>query len=276
MLILYLWRPFNIKILASVSEAMISKSTDILLEALQPTLNYDIKSLTIADYYYLMYWLRLNSYPNSPLFVEWTSRYGNKQSTRVDMKSFEVTELKMTKQEYLQWISKGFCFPTMRDFVYQQNSELKESEKWMVSYAQYIVAADNKADDKYMKRKIQAFEDMGVDAITEVTKFSEHMTHGVVEQVTTRDEKFDIDAAISFISNEIEELTKLVNITLEKGDQEDILNITNLAKHVDSKRNELEDLQQHKEEDKTFIPIEEDVTLTIDDPSFLFPQVPTN
>ncbi len=75
----YIWkdiqvRRFNIEEVRAVVRARTSGNLRHLIRAVDTTLSRPVTELTIGDFWYLMYWHRLNSYKKSPFVIEWLCR----------------------------------------------------------------------------------------------------------------------------------------------------------------------------------------------------------
>lgn len=266
-------KPINVGILSRVHAAQQAKSFSLLIDAIQNCCNYDLRALTVPDFYYFMYWLRINSYPKSPLKVNWTSKYGNANSTITRMSHYDIKELEMTKEEYFGYLERGLCFPTIRETEYSMENEdtLPEDEKWLIGYAQYIYVEDNKPDHNYIKRKIEHFKTLGNDILTDIEEFSSKMEHGVIEQVRVSDEKFELESAIKHMREEIETTSRLIEQAAESGELENIRALGGLAQHIDKRIEEVEALEKALEEGIEVTPDEEVVDIGVADATLLFP-----
>ena len=287
----HLWvRSLTVPILARVHAAQAygerpenqQKAFTMLVDALAPTIrDFDIRDLTVPDWHSHLYWLRLNSYPRSPLTVPWTSKYGNENVTRVTQSSFEFEELKLTREEYLEWNRKGVAFPTVRDMELLYDQSLSEETRWTLTYAQYVHLEGEPTPD-WMKLKVAKLEEMGADGIALINQFSQVSTHGVIEQVKVRDDKFDLDAAIEYIQNEVNALTMMLDQAVntegnENTEADSIRALTNLTTYTHGRASELAMLKKVKENDGLtedgvlFQPEVEVVALATANATLLFP-----
>jgi hypothetical protein len=271
-------RNMDIKTLSKVHAAQDNKSLSSLLDALQDLIKFPIRDLTVPDFYSFLYWLRLTSYPKSPKTVQWTSQYGDKITTTVNLSHFEVTELNMTRQEYREWNAKGIAFPTMRDMesIKLDEESNDESEKWLKQYAQYIyVETESKDSDEYTAMKRQKLEKLGVDVLSLVKDFAEQMEHGVIEQITVTNDKFNLDEAIQYVESEIKFNSQMVEASLTSSGEPaspDFFNrLTNLAAYIDNRIIQLKEMKTAKEENKRYEPEKEVISVSASDPYFLFP-----
>ncbi|QIG70228.1 hypothetical protein EVB87_128 [Rhizobium phage RHph_N28_1] len=279
-------RPLDVPMLAQVHAAQMEgqrgnnfKALTMFIDALSPTIReMDIRDLTVPDWHSHLYWLRLNSYPRSPFTVPWISRYGNENISRVTSSHFEFEELAMTREEFLKWRKKGITFPTLRDMEMLTNPEMNDATRWTITYAQYVYIEGPVTPD-LMKRKIDALNKGGPDLIADINEFGALMSHGVVEQISVRDEKFEINAAIEYIENEIEQLTTALNAALDKSDEsgEAMGRLFNIGMRVTERGEEVKKLKAVREnggldsQGKRFVPELEVVPLAKPDATILFP-----
>lgn len=60
--------------LADVERLIVAATQDnefLVADTVARCISWPVKDLTLGDYYFLLYWLRLNSYPKSPLVITW-------------------------------------------------------------------------------------------------------------------------------------------------------------------------------------------------------------
>ena len=282
----HLWvRPITVPILAQVHAAQLrgeqpnqqQAAFTMLVDALAPTIrDFDIRNLTVPDWNSHIYWLRLNSYPKSPFTIPWTSRYGNENVTRVTTSNFKFEELALSREEYLAWNKKGISFPTVRDMEMLLDPSLDEKTRWTITYAQYIYL-DEKPHKDTMRKKIALFEEAGPDMVAQINQFAAIASHGVIEQVTLRDEKFELDAAIAFIEQEVANLTQVLEIQLSGEEDDNVGAMISLTNHVTARAEELKMLRAVKERGgldengRIFQPEQEVVALASANATMLFP-----
>lgn len=251
-----------------------SKAFTMMIDALDPHIkDFDIRDLTAPDFYSFLYWLRLNSYTRSPFTVNWTSKYGNENVTRLTQSSFEFKELALTRTEYVEWRKRGIAFPTVRDLEALTTEDLEDSDRWKMTYAQYIYLEGPPTSDS-MRLKVEKLAQLGPDAIPDINEFTELMTHGVVEQVKVRDAKFELLPALDYISNQVELVTGVLESALQQSDEGDTTGVQKFF-HVHA---HLEDLLRLQKDMKTavetgsnYTPEEEVVTLEPANATTLFP-----
>lgn len=65
-------RRFNIEEIRSIVRARTTGNLRHLVRAVDATLTHPVTDLTQGDFWYIMYWHRINSYKKSPFVLEWT------------------------------------------------------------------------------------------------------------------------------------------------------------------------------------------------------------
>ena len=64
-------RPFSVKELKLIARSIETGNVDYITQAIDNCIDIDVYELTIPDYFYLYYWFRIESYPNTPHYMEW-------------------------------------------------------------------------------------------------------------------------------------------------------------------------------------------------------------
>lgn len=259
-------RPLTTSALSKLSAASKNKSYSMLVDALDSCINVDIRDLTPQDFTFVMYWIRLNSYPNTPISVPWKSKYGNEDTYTLSKTNMEIIELEMTKTEYeTEWKSKGLCFPTVRDVEIQFTATIDEDDKWRVEMSQYVAPIAEFNPKTYVQDKLDAFEALGVSIVESIKEFSGKMEHGVVETATVIDRHFSPSAAIEFWRKEADDIEKIIrsvigNKDVEEGNELALLSLSNRATEL---REQADSMQARVEEGVHIKPEEEVITLSI-------------
>ncbi len=200
-----------------------SESFTLLVDALSRCIHgLDTRDLTPPDFFFLMYWIRDNSFPTSPLRIEWISRYGNTNHLSIQKRDLVLTELEMTREEAAEWREKGITFPTVRDMEMLSDDDLPTTDRWMLQYAQYAAIENPAASSDYTGDKIAALHALskqhGLEkSIALIDEFAGKITHGVRESFTIRDPQFEPLAAAQHFEN----LGKRIMSTLEEMPEED-------------------------------------------------------
>lgn len=218
-------RPLSFKMLGKIHAANVSKSYTMLLDALSNCISQDIRDLTPEDLTFIMYWIRDNSYPRSPLKFRYETRYGNEIEFSVKKSSLEIIELEMTKEEYKEYQKQGLCFPTVRDAELLFGDAVDPDVRYLLEYAQYIkltpeelraTEEDEELEDyeAYSQKKIDKIEnDLGLDILFVIDNFSTKIKHGVVERAIIRDPKFKPNEAAEYLKNKaLEVRERIINI----------------------------------------------------------------
>ena len=181
-------RKFELRDLSAMQKVVKTASNKLFKETIQRCVDRDINLLTPGDFKYLCYWLRLNSYPRSPMTIEWTSKYGNKNVTQVYKENITVLAPDITKEQLKQWRDRGFEVPVLKFAdIFDEKDENSEDE-FLYSNAQFFKG-------NTWEEKIKTCEDFvnqnGLEALKEVNTFDELIYHGVEEELTVTDSKFD-------------------------------------------------------------------------------------
>lgn len=177
----------------------------LIIDAIDNTINVDARKLTVGDFFYLMYWQRINSYPRKPLTIEWTSRYGNENKFTVNNTSITIKSLEISTDKLKTYFDMGLTVPLVRDMEFLQVEELTPDEKWLYERAQYV-----KGDS--LREKITNLDALSEDmsSLSDIADFRELIEHGVIERVMVRDQKFDPEKAIEVLNIQASELRNAV------------------------------------------------------------------
>lgn len=190
-----------------------------LLDVLNGCVSQDIRELTTGDFRFIMYWLRLNSYPATPYSVNWVSRYGNPNSVQVARTDLQIIELAMTKAEYDAFRAKGLCFPTVRDAERLRDISLSAADRFKLERAQFIyVPPDAYASASNLieiSEAIAAYRDKVIDEgsmslFEAIREFSTKIEHGVKEKIEVTDAKFNATAAVGYLRSAAAEISVLI------------------------------------------------------------------
>ena len=266
-------RPLNVKALKKAHASQDSRSFKLLIEAIQQCVSMDVRHLTVPDFYYIMYWLRMNSYPSSPFVLDWTSRYGNQNKQHVTMSKFKITEFGITREELADFQRQGLDVPRIRDYEYISSSEEENpADEWSVRHAQFLVVEGlDPSDPDFMAKKIELLESSEANVIARIMEFSEKVEHGVIEQLEVIDTDFEPTKALTHLEGEIATLTNIVNVAIESNDVDQMSSISAIAARVDELTAEKGEIEQAIEEGRTYTPRMEVVELANADPTLLFP-----
>lgn len=181
--------------LLKINKATKGKVVSVLLDALQATIDRDIRDLTVPDFYAILFWHRLESYTKTPFMVRYVSKYGNTNEISITNTVIEEIQNKMTIERWLEWKEKGFRQPTVRDMEILDSANLSEEETWAYERAQYLqIVGEPSVEDPYgIKSIIEKMSNIPVETIESIREFSAESVHGIKESIQVKDEKFDAD-----------------------------------------------------------------------------------
>ncbi len=258
-------RQFKARDLSKIYRSAIDENFSLIVDAIGATVNIDIRQLTMGDFTFLMYWHRINSYPKSPYIIEWTSRYGNANKYTVNGTNLIINEMKLTQLEFDTYSGMGLCLPTVKDLEVLQTIRLTPDQQYIYNLAQFI-----KGDS--IKEKIEildSFEDLSIQEY--IKEFREKTEHGVIETVKVIDNNFDLNISIANIQKQQDNQLIMFKSRFKQNMQESELirlfqlNMTPQQKDLFE---ELEIMRYHLEQGKTYLPREEELTLTVNALSF--------
>ena len=200
-------RKFEVRDLAKMSKVHSSGSYKLFKEVIQGCIDRDINQLTAGDFKYICYWLRLNSYPKTPMSVEWLSKYGNKNIALVRKEELEIYAPDITKEQLQEWRNKGFEIPTLK-FSDIFDTDLPEEQDFMYSNAQYFAGQTWEEKISNMESYL---EKNGLEALNETQEFDKLIDHGVKEKLTVVDSKFDPEEYKKRLEEKIRKLKLTIN-----------------------------------------------------------------
>lgn len=271
-------RPIDVDVLSLLDAAHRNNSFTILLDALNHCIDVDIRSLTPSDFYFVMYWIRDNSYPRRALKLKWTSQYGNRNEVHVRLskkpadpdhwREMRIVELAMTPEDYAGYQSQGLTFPTVRDMEILKGGSVSDADLWRVEYAQYVAPTPPEDParpwDNYLQRKLNAFKALGLDGVTHIDAFSNAIAHGVQEFLHVYDTEFDVLKTIEHKQTTIVNLVEAVkNILHEDPENLYTPTLTALLAAVEKEKEKLDAMVAAVNAGDTVQPEEEVITLDI-------------
>lgn len=219
--IFYDWNELSVRRFEPMDQAKLAravryKNMSLVLDVMSSTCNRDVREMAVGDFYALCIWHRLNSYMNVSAKVTWLSRYGNQLDVTVKRTVAKTTPLAYTREQYLEYVAKGFAVPTARDLETTSGNKIDEDVMYLFEHAQYV---DTSSPE--MKERIARLQKAGdriasitarVEKLNEMTKgtqfslwdeideFAEKFSNfGVQEIATIKDDKFDPERAIEFL-----------------------------------------------------------------------------
>lgn len=252
-------RQFSIMTLAKIHKANVTGEFTLLVDALDDCIDGDIRDLTAPDFYFVMYWMRINSYPSSPFTIDWKSRYGNDNSLSVSRTSLDIKTPEITREEVEYWRAQGIVPPTVRDMELIQNSRFDSAENWVFERAQFLVGKT------YEEKKARLIHG-GIALAEKIRDFRAKIDHGVKEVAKVRDAKFNPEAAIAHLEEQSRLLRQVIAEMIGQGD------VTPYLQAASDYEGEIEEMKAIIKDGGTPVAREEEVALTINATKF-FPGI---
>ena len=202
-------RKFELRDLSKMHRVVKTGSDKLFKEVIQGCVDKDINLLTPGDFKYLCYWLRLNSYPKSPMTIEWTSKYGNENITQVYKDNIKIFGPDITKEQLQAWRAKGFEVPILKfSDIFDEEDEEDSDDDFLISNAQYFKG-------NTWEEKIATCENYintnGLESLADVNAFDKLIYHGVEEELTVTDAKFDPQVYKKTLKERIQKLKLVTN-----------------------------------------------------------------
>lgn len=202
-------RPFRVAELKLISKSIVLKNVKHLVRAVDAVIDMDVNELTVGDFYYILMWLRIHSYPKSPIMVQWKCdesiffrpkkeegeldkylRYGQ-FPPKDNAEEYVKTPCDTANNEAIHFtnvdihnlpeglvLPQGFDFPRVKHLQEVQES-LKDPELQLIAPAAQWVAGDT-WEDKINRLN----EDPTLDLFDTASAMQETIVHGVSERAT--------------------------------------------------------------------------------------------
>jgi hypothetical protein len=183
-------------------------SPRLLGEAVGHCIDRSPFELTVGDFWYLMYWLRINSYPKAPYEIRWTcmedehlQAVQKREKTGASLNNVEViTRTKITQKnldaeaclkliEDAAEMGMSLSIPTFGDFVHSSeiraelNDALSPDDEWMLPFASCL---DKTHGETLIDRFRWLTEEGSPDMMFILEKFMQTSDHGVIEKVNAK------------------------------------------------------------------------------------------
>ena len=211
-------RKFELRDLSKMHRVVKTGSDKLFKEVIQGCVNKDINLLTPGDFKYICYWLRLNSYPKSPMTIEWTSKYGNENITQVYKDNIKLFGPDITKEELQVWRSKGFEVPVLKfSDIFDEEGKEDSDDDFLISNAQYF-----KGDtwEEKIKNCENYINTNGLESLADVNTFDKLIYHGVEEEITVTDAKFDPQVYKKSLKERIQKLKLVISNIIDVESEE--------------------------------------------------------
>ncbi len=199
-------RQFGVPDLSKLYRAVQNSDHMLFNDVIGATLNIDVRDLWIQDYQYILQWHKINSFIRLPYNTTWTSIYGNKNRSKVKMTDLIVEPLKMTKERYAYWESRGFKYPSLRDQEHYQSfsDNLNDDQKFLYERAAYLVG------DSFDER-VSRLSNEGIDILFDLKEFRQELLEGKVYlQASLQDQHFEYDKSLNFLREAVKEINEIL------------------------------------------------------------------
>lgn len=192
-------RQFIVGELKLLSRATITKNVASTIKAVDQTIDVDVKRLTIGDFYYVLMWHKLHSFPKTPLTVTWECNHKvpviRNAGAEPKYESCNQANAQLIHQSDIKIVSlednfvalpDGFSFP--RVSLLPELFDLKSDPDFqlLLGAVQWL---------EYGETLAEKFEYL--DSLTDITLFQEaeqinkNVIHGVNEYVKLKCAKCD-------------------------------------------------------------------------------------
>lgn len=200
-------RPFRLAELRLLSKAAQLNELSHLIRAVDLVISHDVFDLTIGDFYYVLFWLRMYSMPDSPYVIEWDCDqpyYTHKDSkipllysddqwptAETILKEYNVASCGTSNTSVINQASvevicleEDFVLETRFDFprvriLENLNAAMLDAEMAMIAPAIQWLKGDTWED----KIKVAEGAD-SVNLISAALKVNREVVHGLNEEVT--------------------------------------------------------------------------------------------
>jgi hypothetical protein len=133
--------------------------------------DFNVFDLTIDDYKFIMYWVRMNSYPSNPMTLTWTYHDGEKTrevTSRVNMSNLDVNSLEPNAEP-----DRLFAYPTVRDSI--DYLAIDDASDKYIAYHSQIMAGEDLA------AKVARVQELDADVLVRAKEHLVEFSHGVSE-----------------------------------------------------------------------------------------------
>lgn len=214
-------RVLKVRQAAQISEAIESKNFSLFLDILDNNIELPIRRITQKDLRFFMFWLKENSYPNTPITLEWISKYDNKNITTIGKCASEYIKCTASQEAINKFKSLKMRSPLVADAEYRQASNFNRQDKWLWNYAKYFEG--DTLDDKLNNL------DNVPDYDSLITELDKEFDYGIEEYVTVVDSKFNaqeyiqnLEKKLEFCRQYNEDLQKRIATSASLGLQEEL------------------------------------------------------
>jgi hypothetical protein len=184
-------KPFSVKQIKQLVAASKTKDDSeresIVAETIAESVeDFDVYDLTVDDYEFLLYWLRLNSYKKAPYYVMWSYTQGDGTEkpirSTVNMSDIKVIECDPAKRP----VNKDLQYTTVRDKI-QLVKLVEESDIYVASYASVLNSRDESGRIITIIDKINKLGVYPAEIIMDIKEHLDRFRHGVEEYILVED-----------------------------------------------------------------------------------------
>ena len=185
-------RGFLLPEIRLIAKAHAQKDIYYVIKAVDSVIDQDVNILTIPDFYYLLYWLRIESYPKTPMYLPWTCDNdvplevnGKKVEGETQKCGFEnLSQLTQTALsiDYLDKcpgfdkLPRGLDFPRVSVMPSIDYKEADDPDRLLLEVIKWV-AEGEKIDDKIRVLEAQT----SMELYEEALRINESMHYGVHE-----------------------------------------------------------------------------------------------
>ena len=200
-------RPLDIVDIGDLYAAKVSDDESAFIDVVDRVLlNFDARDLTLPDFRHAMYWLKLNSFTNTPYKLRFRSLYGHTGYYTIKNSNLQITSLNADIDDLIGALEFGLDVPRVRDMEEYNSLELSEKEKFLFKKARYV-------SGNSVREKLHNFNTKFTpDALfTTIPNFIEQFdSYGVIEKFETVDPEFQASEAVDYLNNRLIEFQKLL------------------------------------------------------------------
>jgi len=214
-------RPFTLMELKKLFRAHTSSNFKDIVDVIGATIDRNVYDLTVGDFWFLMYWQRINSYKKSPMTVPWTCEANDhvlaveldrllpetlKNTVTVNKTTIRVVDFDIQAvADFTARIREEYgvdLFPgTIRDVVAMVKlaDKVEPDDDWIAKYATNISpdhGATIQERMKFLENMSQREDINAIDFIYEIEQFVKIAEHGVRESITSKCKECDAEREV--------------------------------------------------------------------------------
>lgn len=201
-------RPLTVIELKKIFKAHATRNFIFLIEAIGATIDRPIMGLTMGDFWYLLYWQRINSYKRSPFVIDFecsNDAHNDKvaaaeleastlknsviiDNSTLQIIDFDETLVETAVNDFYQTHNLYLHPNILQDFsdimaAVKANKKIDEEDDWLNKYASLI---DPRYGSLSVRRKKIEDLQLSPDDITAMEMFEKLTAHGVKEEFTVK------------------------------------------------------------------------------------------